>query len=301
MFDWNDLRPFLAVGRTGTTAGAARQLGISQPTVVRRIEALECALGGRLFLHRRDGYELSSFGKSLFAQAEAVEAAALAFEEGCRAGLRSALGTLKVTVPENLVELLLMPAVKRFSAHHPKVEVQLLGTDRPVDIVRGEADIAVRAGIRPHEGTLVARSVARSAWAAYSSRAYAAANGPPTEASQLQGHSLLFAEPPLSAIPPFVWLDRAANGAHVVSRSSSLSHLQAAVAAGFGVSLLPCIVADSDPRLVRCFGPIVDLDAEIWLIVRAELRDSPIARAMLDAIVETVEELLPLFEGKLKA
>jgi DNA-binding transcriptional LysR family regulator len=300
MFDWNDLRPFLAVGRTGTTAAAARQLGISQPTVVRRIKALESALGARLFDHRRDGYELTCLGRSVLEQAQAVETAALGFGQACRAGNRSALDVLRVSVPEELVELLLMPALKRFSVLHPEVQVQLLGADRPVDIAQGEADIALRAGSRPREDTLVATCVAWSAWAAYCSRGYAQANGHPPDAAGLAAHPLLLAEPPLSGVPPFGWLDCAVHGGRVVSRFSSLSHLQAAIAAGLGVSVLPCIVADSDARLVRCFGPIDGLDAEMWLIQRGELRSNPVARAMLSSIVETVTELLPLFEGRLR-
>ncbi|WP_375427276.1 LysR family transcriptional regulator [uncultured Sphingomonas sp.] len=299
MFDWNDLRPFLAVGRTGTTAAAARHLRVSQPTIVRRIEALETALSARLFDHRHNGYELTALGRSLFERAEIVETAAIDFGGCCEAGLRSALGTLRVTVPENLVELLLMPAIKHFGRLHPNVQVQLLGTDRPVDVARGEADIAVRAGIRPCDETLVAKRVAQSAWAVYCSQDYAATHGFPSDASGLIDHALLFAEPPLSTIPTFAWLDAVAGGARIVSRASSLSHLQAAIAVGLGISVLPCIVADTDPRLVRCFGPIDGLDAEIWLISRAELRDNAVARAMLDCIGEIVTELIPLFVGRL--
>lgn len=298
MFDWNDLRPFLAVGKTGTTSAAARHLGVSQPTIVRRIEALEAALGARLFHHRRTGYELNALGRSVFERAEAVEAAAMDFNDCFAAGLRSALGTLRVTLPENLVELLMVPAIKRFGRLFPDVQVQLLGTDRPVDLARGEADIAVRAGIRPSDESLVARRVARSAWAVYCSREYAAAHGFPRGAAGLIGHPLLAAEPPLSHIPTFAWLDAVAKGARIQSRSSSLSHLQATVAAGLGVSTLPCIVADTDDRLMRCFGPIDGLDADIWLILRGELRDNGIARAMLDCVGETIARLTPLFEGR---
>lgn len=298
MFDWNDLKPFLAVGREGSTAAAARRLGVSQPTVVRRIEALEAALDIRLFEHRRDGYTLTAPGRNVFAAAAAVEAAATAFGDAVAAERRAALGTIRVTSPENLVETVMMPALRSFGGSHPGVQVQLLGTDRPVDLAGGEADIAVRAGIRPSDESLVARLAARSAWAVYCSRDYAAAHGYPLDRSGFGAHPVLAAEPPLSAIPAFGWLDAAARNARIVSRAASLSHLQAATAAGLGISVLPCIVADPDRRLVRCFGPIEGLDADIWLVVRGELRDDPVARAMIDCIGARISELTAMFEGR---
>lgn len=294
--EWSDLRLLLAVARAGTTAGAARELGLSQPTVVRRIAAFEAALGAELFIRRPTGYQLTPLGHAVLPAAENVENAVATFN----AELRPTIGILRLTAPENLVEPVLLPAARLFRAVHPDVELQIVGTDRPVDLARGEADIALRAGLRPSDPNLIARRVARSAWAVYAGRDYGGGSALPAQSASLRDHPLALAEGALAAIPAFVWLDRMAGDAQVASRSQSLSHLQAAVRAGLGVSVLPCSVADSDPALRRCFGPVAELDAEIWLIFRRELQTKPVARAMLDGIVAQVEMLRPVFEGRQK-
>src|SRR5687767_9090962 len=145
MFDWNDLKPFLAVARSGTTLAAARRLRVSQPTVVRRIAALEQATGTTLFDRRRTGYALTETGRDMLPLAEAAEAAMERIEESLASRSRRLAGSIRVTAAEPLANLFLAPAVVAFRRTHPDVEVQLLLCDEFLDLARGEADVALRA------------------------------------------------------------------------------------------------------------------------------------------------------------
>lgn len=284
MFDWSDLRHFLAVARTGTTLGAAREIGTSQPTVVRRIAALEEAVGACLFERRRTGYALTEIGQEILPLAERVEREAGAVGEALEAHRRRLAGRIRITSAEPIANVLLAPAVVALRRTHPNVQIQLLIEDRYLDLLRGEADMAIRATTRPLEDSeLLARKLSESPWAAYCSRAYAEASGLPVAVDALDGHSIVGGDDELGAFPAMRWLEAGSPGATVTWRSNSLTNLHAAVAAGIGVSVLPCLLGGSDPGLVKCF-PALAPNAEIWLVVRREVRRLPHVRAFIAAI-----------------
>lgn len=283
MFDWNDLRHFLAVARTGTTLGAARSLGTSQPTVVRRIAALEAAAGACLFERRRTGYALTEVGREMRPLAERVEKEAEALAEALATHRRRLAGCIRVTTPESIANVLLAPAVAAFRRTHPNVQIEMLIADRYLDLARGEADIAIRATTRGLEDSeLVAKRLSDAPWAAYCSISYAKQAGLPRDFADLEGHSIIGGEGEMGAFPALRWLEDA-PGATVAWRSNSLTNLHAAVAAGIGVSVLPCLLGGGDPSLVKCFGAVVP-NAEIWLVVRRDVRRLPYVRAFTASI-----------------
>ena len=284
MFDWNDLRHFLAVARTGSTLGAARETGTSQPTVVRRIAALEEAIGACLFERKRTGYVLTDIGREMLPRAEGVEREAGAFGEALEAHRRRLAGRVRITSAESIANVLVAPAVVALRKTHPNVQVQLMIEDRYLDLARGEADIAIRATTRPlADSELLARKLSESPWAAYCSRAYAEASGLPERVDALGGHSIIGGEDELGAFPSMRWLEAGSPDATVAWRSNSLTNLHAAVSAGIGVSVLPCLLGGSDPNLVKCF-PAEAPNAQIWLVVRRDIRRLPHVRAFIAAI-----------------
>jgi DNA-binding transcriptional LysR family regulator len=297
MFDWDDLRPFLAVARTGTTLAAARGLGISQPTVVRRIAALEQATGATLFERRRTGYVLTDLGHEIVPLAEAAESAAAAIAEALAARSRHLAGTVRVTAPEPLANAFLGPVAAAFRRNHPDVEVQLLISDEFLDLAKGEADVALRATINGLDNSdLVGRLVATAPWAVYCSRAYAEQSGRPRGIEDLAGHSILGSESAPGAFPAMLWLEETAPEAKVAWRSNSLASLQSAARAGLGLTALPCLLGRTDADLVKCFDAAIAKRPEIWVLAAPAARRRRHIRAFIDALTRHVtahaEELL---------
>lgn len=284
MFDWNDLRHFLAVARTGSTLAAARQLGVNQTTCARRVQALEDALGQRLFDRVQAGRMLTEAGRALMTSAEAVEAAARSFEEQAGLQRRALSGALRVTCSEIIGNVAVIPALAEFNQLYPEIEVEVLAGDRFMDLVAGEADIAIRAMSRPEfEPGLVIRKLTDAGWALYCSADYAARHGRPSGIDDLAGHLLIGGASDLAG-PLFRMVEARAEGAEVRSRAGSLSNLFAAVRSGLGVAPLPLDPAEEDPVLIRCGDPIPEFASSVWLVAPERLRDHPRARAFMDFV-----------------
>jgi DNA-binding transcriptional LysR family regulator len=286
MFDWNDLRHFLAVARNGTTLAAARDLGTSQSTVVRRIAALEGEVGAPLFERNRTGYTPTEAGREILPMVERVETQAQALADGIAAHCRHLAGHIRVTAAESVANILLAPAVCAFYESHPGVEIQLLIDDRYLDLERGEADIAIRATTKRglDDCSLPATLLSESPWSIYCSRSYAERAGLPTGLDQLAGHAIVVGEGAIADFPALRLIEEAAPQARIAWRSSSLTNLHAAVVAGVGVSALPALLGSRDPSLVRCFGTGKHGRAEIWLVARDEIRQLPHVRAFIAAL-----------------
>ena len=176
MFDWNDLRYFLAVAREGSTVAAAKALRVNQSTVQRRLAALEEAIGSRLVERTPTGYRLTETGLALRPHAEAVEGAVEAFQRQIASVDTELTGTIRVTCPEGIAYLVLTPLLEKFHTRYPGLRVDVILTDRILDLAKGEADVAMR--VAPLEdSTLVGRKISDLTWGFYASRAYAERHG----------------------------------------------------------------------------------------------------------------------------
>ena len=283
MFDWNDLRAFLAVAREGSTLGAARVMGVNQTTVARRIEALEQALELKLFERGQTGSRLTAAAQALFAHAEQVEAAAGGFETQVQSLRRGVTGVIRVTANESLANLAMVQAIADFRRVYPNCTVELIVADSFLDLASGEADVAVRgtAGGLP-DSNLIARKLVDIEWGIYAGREYAQRHGVPRKPSDLANHILVGGEGLVEHMPPMRWMVSHAPNAEVHCRSSSLTNLAYAIRSGLGVAPLPCLVADHDPELVRCLGPVPDLPSSCWVVTRPDVKDTPRIRAFID-------------------
>ena len=143
--DWNDVRYFLALARTGSVRAAGAALGVSHSTVARRVEALEEKLGTRLFDRSRDGYALSDAGRQMLAGGERIEAEMDALERGVLGHDERLQGPVSVTCTDSFMSRILLAALARLSEEHPGIELSLTIDSRSFDLARREADIAVRA------------------------------------------------------------------------------------------------------------------------------------------------------------
>ena len=160
MFDWNDLKYFLAVARSGSTLSAAKSLRVNQSTVHRRIQELEKQLSCELVRRHPTGYRLTEMGEHVLAHATRVEGAATDFERAVSAKSNETSGTIKVTCPEALGPRLIgARLIEKFNSRYPDVRVEFVMSDRIIELGTGEADIAIRAK-RPVEGALFGRKIA---------------------------------------------------------------------------------------------------------------------------------------------
>jgi DNA-binding transcriptional LysR family regulator len=290
MYDWNDLKAFLAVARSGSTLGASRTLGVNQTTVARRVESLEAALCLKLVERGQSGSRLTEAGRDLVAEAEKVEAAARVFGARAQAHQRGLAGAIRVTTVEMVANMTLTPAIAEFRRQYPEVEVELIVSDDRLDIEGGEADLAIRIGALDPNSPLVARRLLDYTFRLYCSRDYAERRGVPATPAELADHDLVGGDASLNRAPALAWMFEQAGGKAAVTRSNTFNSLAHAVAAGLGVSPLPTILGDSDPNLVRCSDVIEAVTGAGWIVTRRELKDTPRMRAFIDFIVPYMRE-----------
>lgn len=289
MYDWNDLKAFLAVARGGSTLAAARALGVNQTTVARRIESLEAALALKLFERGQSGSRLTEAGKDLVDEAERVERAAERFGNRAAGHQRGLAGVIRVTATEILANLMLMPGIVEFRKQYPEIQVDLIVTDRPLDLQAGEADVAIRSGLALPVSDLIARKLLDHQFALYCSRDYAARKGMPTPET-LRDHDLIGGEMEMADGPGMGWMFRQAGGKAPVTRSNTLNNLLHAIKAGLGVGPMACQAADLERDLIRCSEVISEASGSSWIVTRRDLKDTPRVRAFIDFFVPYFQE-----------
>jgi DNA-binding transcriptional LysR family regulator len=298
VLDWNDLRYFLAIARARTLVGAARELRVEHTTVGRRLSAIEAALGVRLFTRGPDGFALTEAGTEILPIAEEV-ASGIDKIQRCVSGADARVeGTVRVTTSEALGGYLvgLLPALRE---RHPALVVEVLSGNRAFDLLRGEADLAIRVRDDTEPG-LVARTLVRAAWSLYASQTYKDRKGPLASAEDLRGHDVVGFDPSLSASPGGQWLAGHASGANVVFRANSIVAALNAAIFGMGIAALPCFVADSERMLVRASAQVIGT-RNVFLVVHPDLARVARVRAVMDYIVEVFERDAPRWKGERSA
>lgn len=297
MFDWDDLRYFLAVARHGSTIAAARALKVNQSTVQRRLTELERRIGRKLARRLASGYRLTELGREMVAHAEGVERAVQAFEQNLGRTGRDAVGVVRVTCPEPIVFRLTQSSLlERFHARYPQYRVEFVMSDKYLDLAKGEADVALRSG-DTEDGELVGRKLADSLWAVYASKRYIAQHGRPERVEDLSRHLVAGLDESMAKHRAAVWLARVAPGAKVVARNNSILGLVYAVKSGIGLAPLPTALGDAEADLVRVLGPIPEL-ARIWrILAHPDVRKAPRVAALFDFMGEEIEALRPILTG----
>lgn len=289
---WDDLQYVLAVARSGSALAAARRLGVNQTTVLRRLDALEAAVGAPLFQRRRSGQTLTAAGRLAAEAAERMEREAQGFRDALAAQQRTLTGSVRLTTSETLAGRLVTPCLRAFQRLHPSIQIELITADERLDVARGEADVALRASSTPEGAGIVARRLPDNDWTIYGSRAYAEERGLPDSREAIRGHDIVGMEGRMATLPGWLWLAASAPEANVRFRSNSLSNLALNLKAGLGLGALPVMIGDAEPELVRCFAPPPELRAEMWLIVREELKNQPHVRAFTDFLAGYIRQTL---------
>jgi DNA-binding transcriptional LysR family regulator len=298
MLDWNDLRYFLAVAREGSTLAAGRSLRTSQTTVARRIAALERALGVPLFEKRQAGYALTPAGEELVPKAEQTELAATSFADAAAAQSRDSSGTVRITTQEIFAVTLLAPMLRELHQLHPQIRIELDDSQDLRELGDGEADIALRSVIDLHGAGTVGRRLCDDDWTLYCSRAYAAENGVPATRAQLKKHAFIGGGGPKLWRSYSAWLRDLGLEGQVIMHHASATGMMSAIHSGLGIAVLPCIVADADPNLIRCIPPRDGHGRVMWLVTHERLRHTPRVRIVIDFLYDRFSRHIRELEAK---
>jgi DNA-binding transcriptional LysR family regulator len=281
--DWSTLRDFLAVAKTGSLSRAAQQLKVSQPTLSRRIAALEEQLGTRLFVRTPRGLLLTDEGEGVLEGARRVEHEALAIERKADASQQSLTGSVRISLTEGLGTVWLPQKLASFHDRHPGLCVELLVENRAVDLVRREADIAVRM-FRPNQPDLIAKHVGDVVMGLYAAKSYLKKHGRPQHTDDLKDHTLVGFDESLGRNPAVQKFESLFLPEKIVHRSSSFMGQLAGTRAGIGLGVHDCFMADAVPELERLMPRYFHHTLQAWLVTHPDVRRSARIRAVYDFI-----------------
>jgi DNA-binding transcriptional LysR family regulator len=280
---------FLAVARGGSTHAAAKSLGTSQSTVQRRITELEARIGRPLVARHKMGYRLTELGEHLLPYAERAEEAMTTFERQSLASEKDLIGKIRVTCTSTVADRLLKsPFIDTFHARYPGLQVELVITDRILDLSKGEADLAIRLG-QPRDEALVGRKVANVPRAIYASRSYVERHGRLKRLEDIAHHCLVTCDGEIANSAPARWLRSMAPQAAVGARSDNMPGLVLALKSGCGLGLLPVHMGDWQRELVRLIDAGPELMTHFWLLMHRDMQRTPRVRAFFDFAIAEIK------------
>lgn len=292
MFDWNDLRYFLAVARQGSLAGAAEALGVNPSTVQRRLRTLEAAIGCSLSERTSEGYRLTPPGKQLLADAEHVEAAVDALHRRISALDMTAAGHVKLTSHVTVGQRIIRSGfLDQFHARHPGIRIELIMEQRALDLSKGEADIAIRGGGADH-GALVGKKIAEVPWAIFASAALVDRHGRPETSGDLNNFGVIEFSGDIEGLPAARWMRLHAPNAPIVATCSNIPSVHLAIKSGAGLAPLPAVYAAADRDLVNVLGPIPELNYPLFLFTHKDLRKVPRVSTVFEFCLRELKPVL---------
>ena len=290
MLDWNDLRYMIAVAERGSTLAAGQALRVSQTTVARRISALEAALGANLFYRQQSGYRPTALCEALLGPARNVAGEVDNITMLADTHRRQLSGTVLVTATELYGVTILPPILQALRSAHPDIHVELDMSDRSRDLATGAADVAIRLGAMPTEAGLKIRRVAYDRWAVYCSQSYAREHGVPATVGEMAGRAIIGGGGPGVWAIYSEWLRGAGLDNAVTIHFGSPTGLLAAVRSGVGLSVLPTLIGENEPDLIRCLSPSSD-KRPVWIAAHERAADRPAVRAVSDFLAERIARL----------
>lgn len=297
MFDWDDLKHFLAVARCGSTTAAGLAMGVDQSTVQRRLAALEARIGQALVERRPSGTRLTAYGQQLLPHAQQVEQQMLALQRFVRSSARELNGVIRLTCPEPIVlRISQSPLLHRLKARHPGVRVEFVMSDHYVDLAKGEADVALRSGDTV-DNALVGRKIADSLWAVYGGRDYLAQHGTPKQPQDLLQHLWVGFDETMAQHRATLWLRQVAPAARLVASCGSVLGTVAFAKANLGLAALPTALGDAEGDLVRVLGPVPELTRSWRMLTTRALRRTPRVSAFFEFMVAELATLRPILTG----
>jgi DNA-binding transcriptional LysR family regulator len=278
---WELLRTFLAVTRDGSLSGAARRLGLTQPTIGRHIEALEADLGLSLFTRSQRGLLATPAALELIPHAESMEVASAALSRAASGEAATERGTVRVTASEIMGCEVLPAILASFRHKHPGIVLELALTNRNKDLLRRDADIAVRM-VRPTQNALVARRIGKSLINLYAHQSYVKTFGTPQSIAELDKHCLIGFDRDDHAFRSAGPLAKKITGYAFGFRCDSDVAQLAALRAGVGIGGCQVNIAKRTPKLVPVLAKAVQFELEVWIAMHEGLRSTHRVRLLFD-------------------
>ncbi len=296
--DWTYYRTLLAVLRTGSLSAAARELGLTQPTVGRQIDALERAIGQKLFTRSQQGLLPTETAAALRPYAETLASTAAAMERLASGNRREVDGVVRISASDVIGTEILPSILASLQEKHPGLIVELSLSDTVEDLLQREADIAVRM-THPVQGTLVAQKIGNIPLGFYAHRDYLERHGAPRTPEALKHHRMIGFDrrtafirsiedrlrtlaPTIPPINELCWGYRA---------DSNIAQL-AAIRAGIGIGACQIGIAKRDPDLCRVLADHFELPLQTFVVMHENLRSAPRWRVTFDAIVDGLRRYL---------
>ncbi|MDM9618933.1 LysR family transcriptional regulator [Rhizobium sp. S96] len=285
--NWDDVRIFLAVARTGQILAASKRLALNHATLSRRLTSLEEALKTRLFVRRTNGCELTTEGEIFLASAERMETEMLAAQANLGRTDTAIAGTVRVGAPDGFGVSFLAPRMGRLIERHPELKIQLVPVPRSFSLSQREADIAITLE-RPEQGRLVSSKLTDYTLGLYASRDYLARHGAPNDVDALKGH------PRIGYVEDLIFT-ASLNFSSAVMRSwdasfeiSTAIGQTEAVRSGAGIGILHDYIARQYPELARIL-PEVSIQRAYWTTYHESARDLVRVRTVVDFLQELVQ------------
>ncbi|MGO6698097.1 LysR family transcriptional regulator [Rhizobium ruizarguesonis] len=284
--NWDDVRIFLAVARTGQILAASKRLGLNHATLSRRLTSLEEALKTRLFIRRTNGCELTAEGEVFLASAERMETEMLAAQASLGHTDTAIAGTVRVGAPDGFGVSFLAPRMGRLIERHPELKIQLVPVPRSFSLSQREADIAITLE-RPEQGRLVSSKLTDYTLGLYASRDYLASHGTPSDIEALKAH------PRIGYVEDLIFT-ASLNFSGEVMRSwdasfeiSTAIGQTEAVRSGAGIGILHDYIARQHPELQRILSE-VSIRRAYWTTYHETARNLMRVRSVADFLQELV-------------
>jgi len=295
MLSWDDFRYVKAIADSRSLAGAAEQLGINHSTVFRRLGQIEEHLGSRLFERGRGGYALTRCGVQMVELANRLGEDIVTFERRITGQDLRPSGDLRVTTTDIILLRLLLDMLVGFRRAYPKIVLDLIITNRMLNLSKRDADIALRAAY-PGAEMPTGNRLARIAWAIYGpSRLASRPFNTLTEGCQ---HDWITFNEHTSIAKAAKWLKEHVDEERIVYKANTLIGLAETAAAGVGLALMPCFVGAAVPGLARLSAPIPEIEGELWLLTHPDLQNTARVRAFMDYCAAEIGKRRTVIEGQ---
>jgi DNA-binding transcriptional LysR family regulator len=280
---WELYRTFLEVVRDGSLSGAARKLALTQPTVGRHIDALESTLGFALFTRSQRGLTTTPAALELVPHAETMSAASSALRRAASGETTTDRGTVRITASEIMGCEVLPDILAGFRHQYPEITLELALTNRNEDLLRRDADIAVRM-VRPTQKALIARRIGKSPIGLYAHENYVKKFGVPKSIAELNKHGMIGFDRDdrafRSAGPLAQKISRETFGFRCDSDTAQL----AALRAGIGIGGCQRKIAERTPELVPVLAKVIQFELEVWVAMHENLKSTRRIRLLFDWI-----------------
>lgn len=279
--NWDDMQSFLAIARAGSLSGAARKLGVTQPTMGRRLDRLQNGHEDVYLQRTPSGFMLTEKGQAIFPLIEEMEAQALAVDRTISGSDHTLAGEVRLATVEAFASHILIPALPLLHEKYPDISLEIDVETRSLSLARREADIAVRMG-EFTEHSIVVRKAAQLAFGVYASENYLEKHGVPDWKSDRKLHRTITLQPTLMEAPEAKWFAQLTRNAVGTLATNSRDGQLAAVVNGTGIACLPRYMADTKNELRLLDVPSRPPERTIWIGVHEDTRHATRIRAVRD-------------------